>query len=340
MAERRIGIGIVGGGKAGRNFALAIRCCADAEVRAFCTRYEASAREAAEFCGAPGWTADYEVLLNDPEIQAIIVASPDEFHCEHTVRATRAGKHVLCEKPMCRSLEEADRMIREARENGVILMVGFTERYSHPCAEARRRIDAGEIGTPRMVLARRCHPLSVVRDRDWLNDEATGGVLNYAGPHNIDLICWFMGGAPTRVYAEMGQLVLKDRDFTDCAVMTFRFPNGSIAALYETFAYPGAYPHGVDRNIEVLGETGVLHIDFMSQPLKAFTGSGYQVADSITWPMGENGIQGTLLAEVEHFAGCVKEGRAPLTTGEDGKLAIRIALAARKAADTGRAIRI
>ncbi len=340
MPDHDVGIGIIGGGKAGRNFALAIRSCAGAEVRMFCTRSEDSARTAAEFCGVAGWTADYPAMLQDPDIHAVIVATPDEFHCEHTVLAARAKKHVLCEKPMCRSPEEADLMIREARENGVILMVGFTERYSHPCMEARRRIDAGEIGTPRMMLARRCHPLSVLRGRAWVNDVETGGVLNYAGPHNIDLVCWLMGGPPERVYAEMGQLILKDQDFTDCAVMTFRFPNGSIATLYETFAYPGAYPHGVDRNIEILGERGVLHVDFMSQPLKVYTDAGYEVADSVTWPMGERGIQGTLLAEVEHFIACVREGRTPLTTGEDGKLAMRIALSAREAAKTGKAIPI
>ncbi len=340
MSNEDVGIGIIGGGKAGRNFALAIRSCAGAEVRTFCTRSEDSARAAAESCGVPGWTADYRSMLGDPDIHAVIVATPDEFHCEHTVLAAQARKHVLCEKPMCRTPAEADRMIGAARESGVILMIGFTERYSHPCAEAKRRIDAGEIGTPRMMFARRCHPLSVLRGRAWVNDDETGGVLNYAGPHNIDLVCWLMGGAPERVYGEMGQLILKDQNFTDCAVMTFRFPNGSIAALYETFAYPGTYPHGVDRNIEILGDSGVLHVDFMSQPLKVFSDAGYQVADSVTWPMGERGIQGTLLAEVEHFVGCVREGKTPLTKGEDGKLAMRIALAAREAASTGKAILI
>ena len=339
MSGEKIGIGIAGGGKAGRNFALALRASAGAEVLMFCTRHEESAREAAEFCGVPGWTADYRTMLDHPDIGAIVVASPDEFHCEQAVLAARAGKHVLCEKPMCRSLEEADRMIEEARENGVILMVGFTERYSHPCAEAKKRIDAGEIGTPRMVFARRCHPRFVVRGREWLNDEETGGVLNYAGPHNIDLVCWFMGGAPERVYAEMGQLILKGQDFTDCAVMTFKFPNG-IASLYETFAYPDAYPHGVDRNVEILGDSGVLYVDFMSQPLKMFTGSGYQVLDSITWPEGEDGLHGAILAEAEHFVRCVTEGKAPLTTGEDGRMAIQVAVAAREASDTGKAVRI
>ena len=119
--------------------------------------------------------------------------------------------------------------------------------------------------------------------------------------NNIDLVCWLMGGAPERVYGEMGQLILKDQNFTDCAVMTFKFPNGSIAALYETFAYPGTYPHGVDRNIEILGDRGVLHVDFMSQPLKVFTDAGYQVADSITWPMAERGDSGGVAGRSRAF---------------------------------------
>ncbi|HHW09807.1 MAG TPA: Gfo/Idh/MocA family oxidoreductase [Firmicutes bacterium] len=333
-------MGIVGGGKAGRNLALAFKAAGRAEVAVFCTRHEDSAREAARWCDVPHWTTDLEAMLADDSIDALVIATPDEYHCEQTVMAARAGKHVLCEKPMCRSLEEAERMIEEAERHQVILMIGFTERYSHPCHEAKRRIDEGEIGTPRMILARRCHPRSIVRGRSWLNDLETGGVLNYAGTHNIDLICWFMGARPERVYAEMGQLILTGQNFTDGAVMTFRFSNGGIAALYETFAYPGRYPHGVDRNIEILGDRGVIKIDFMSQPLMMYTEEGAQVVDSITWPAAGGKIGGALQAEVEHFIRCIESGERPLTSGAEGKLALQIALAAREAAQSGKAVTI
>jgi UDP-N-acetylglucosamine 3-dehydrogenase len=191
-----------------------------------------------------------------------------------------------------------------------------------------------------MIFARRCHPRSVVRGRSWLNDEETGGVLNYAGTHNIDLICWYMGGAPERVYGEMGQLILEGQDFTDCAVMTFLFPEGGIAALYETFAYPANYPHGVDRSLEILGDGGVIKIDLMSQPLTVHTAEGYSLADSVTWPQSARGLDGALRAEVEHFLGCIREGRDPMTGAEEGKLAISIASAARRASESGRSVRI
>jgi predicted dehydrogenase len=337
----RIGVGIVGAGKAGSNFARVLQGLKEqAKTVGFCTSHGKTAQEAARRFGAEIGTKDLSKLLERADVQAVIVASPDRFHCEHAVAAAEAGKHVLCEKPMCRSVEEAERMIAACRANGVILMVGFTDRFNQPCLEARRRIDEGEIGVPRMILARRCHPRSVVRGRGWLNDGETGGVLSYAGTHNIDLICWYMGGSPERVHGEMGQLILEGQDFTDCAVMTFKFPNGGIAALYETFAYPENYPHGVDRSIEILGDRGVIKIDLMSQPLRIHTARGESLADSLTWPEGPRGLEGALRAEAEHFLDCVREGRAPMTGGEEGMRAICIASAARSASESGRSVRI
>jgi predicted dehydrogenase len=337
----RIGFGIVGAGKAGGNFAQVLQGLSErARTIGFCTAHGKTAREAARRFHAELGVDKLSELLDRPDVQAVIVASPDRFHAEQVVAAAEAGKHVLCEKPMCRSVEEAERMIAACRDNGVTLMVGFTDRFNQPCLDAKRRIDAGEIGVPRMILARRCHPRSVVRGRKWLNDGETGGVLNYAGTHNIDLICWYMGEAPERVHGEMGQLILEGQDFTDCAVMTFKFPNGGIAALYETFAYPDRYPHGVDRSVEILGDRGVIGIDLMNQPLRIHTAEGLSLADSLTWPQGPRGLEGALRAEVEHFLNCIREGRTPMTGGEEGKLAIRIASAARVASETGRSVRL
>jgi predicted dehydrogenase len=337
----RIGIGILGAGKAGSNFARTLQGMKEqARIIGFCTAHRETAVQAAGRFGAELGTDSPAELLAREDVEAVIVASPDRYHCEQVVAAAEAGKHVLCEKPMCRSVEEAQRMIAACRLGGVVLMVGFTERFNQPCLEAKGRIESGEIGAPRMILARRCHPRSVVRGRKWLNDRETEGVLNYAGTHNIDLICWYMGAAPERVHGEMGQLILEEQDFTDCAVVTFKFPDGGIAALYETFAYPENYPHGVDRSFEILGERGVIKIDLMSQPLMIHTAQGCSLADSVTWPRSPRGLDGALRAEVEHFLECVREGKNPMTGGEEGMLAIRIASAARRASVSGCSVRI
>ena len=335
-----LGIAIVGAGKAGTNLGLAVRACPDAEVVRVMSRTSTSAKKLASAVGAKRYGIDLHQVLADGEVAAVMIATPDKFHCEQTVAAVRAGKHVLCEKPMCRSVPEAEAMIRAAEEARVTLMIGFAERFNQPCLEAKRRIDAGEIGRPVMILARRCHPKSLVRGRDWLNDNETGGILNYAGTHNIDLICWFMNSKPIRVFAEMGQLVLKGQNFTDCAVMTFRFENDGVATLYESFAYPDPYPHSVDRSIEILGTQGSLTVDLMRQPLGVHAKEGYQIADAITWPTISGEMGGAILAEVRHFVLSIREHKPVMTPGETGLRATRLAEAACEAFRTGRAVSV
>ena len=156
MSVKKISFGIIGGGKAGKNLALAIQTSSIGQALVFCTRHKKTAKEAAQSCRVPNWTTDYHTILSDKAIDAVVVASPDEFHCQHTIMAAEAKKQVLCEKPMCRSLKEADLMINAARENDVILMIGFSERFNHPCIEAKKRIDQGEIGTPRKIGRASC----------------------------------------------------------------------------------------------------------------------------------------------------------------------------------------
>jgi len=333
-------LGIIGCGKAGTNFALGLRNCADARITAAASRTQASAVKLADLVEDCAWHTDYRRLLDDDNVDGVIVATPDKTHCEIVCAAAEAGKHVLCEKPLCTTVADADRMITACRDAGVHLMVGFTERYAATYRDAKGRIDSGEIGEPKMILARRCHPKHIVRGRDWLNDDETGGVLNYAGTHNIDLICWLMGAKVRRVYAEMGKLVLEGQNFTDSAVMTLLFENGAIATLYESFGYPASYPHGVDRSIEVLGTTGVIVVDMMRQPVTRIGEAGVTVGDAITWPAEGTGLGGAIRTEAAHFVNCIRTGASPLTAGEEGRRAIMLAEAAKQAARTGRAVDI
>jgi len=333
-------IAIIGAGKAGTNLALAFGECPEAEVVRVVSRTDTSARQLAETLGIDRFSTDLDDALADTDVDAVLVATPDPLHCEQTVAAARAGKHVLCEKPMCNSVAEAESMIAAAQEAGVTLMIGFSDRFNQPCLEAKERIDAGEIGEPVMILARRCHPRSLVRGRAWLNDEETGGVLSLAGSHNIDMICWLMGSPPVRVYAEMGQLVLEGQNFTDCAVMTFLFANGGIGTLYESFAYPDPYPHAVDRSIEILGKTGRLVVDMMRQPLSIDSPAGRRLHDSMTWPFIDGHVGGAVVAEARHFARAVADGTPVLTPGDAGLLTLRLTAAAHEAFRSGKAVSI
>lgn len=331
-----VNIAIVGAGKAGAAHAAAFSVCGRAKVVRIASRTEESARRLAETLPGADYGASPEDVLEDPRVDAVVIASPDKFHHPQALAALRRGRHVLVEKPMCRTTGEARELIDAARRAGVVLQAGFVERFNHPFAEAKRRIDSGEIGRPVMILARRCHTKAVVRGRSWLNDEETGGVLSYAGTHNIDLVCWLMGSRPKRVYCESGRLVLpREQNFTDCAVMTFLFENGGIAALYESFAYPDSLPQNVDRSIEVLGDGGSLKIDMLDQPLTLYSGAAPALCDSITWPFMNGRAGGAVVEQARHFVSCVLDGTPVLTPGGTGLDAIRVAAAAAEAARTG-----
>lgn len=332
-----VNIAMIGAGKAATALARAIRDCPRARLARVMSPSGDSAAQLAAAFGAPVHGTDFDEAVNDPAVEAVILASPNRVHCEQTLAAARAGKHILCEKPMCNTEAEAREMIDAAERAGVQLMISFTERFNQPFMDAKARIDSGEIGTPVMLLARRCHPKTLVRNRAWINDTETGGVLNYAGAHNIDLTCWFMGDTyPLRVYAESGRLVHPpEQQFTDSAVMTFQFPGGGIATLYESFGYPFPYPHGVDRSLEILGTQGRLLIDLMRQPLTLDAGTGHAVADSTTWPQVPDGAAGAAGNEIRAFVALLRDGIPNPAPATAGLRAIRIAAAARRATETG-----
>lgn len=341
MNDRKLKIAVVGAGKAGAAHGAAFCACGRAEVVRVVSRTRESARRLAEALPGASYGTDLDEALEDPRVDALVVASPDALHHPQTLAALKKGKHVLVEKPMCRTEGEAREMIAAARDGGLVLMAGFVERFNHPFAEAKRRILAGEIGRPVMILARRCHGKAVVRGRDWLNDGETGGVLSYAGTHNIDLIRWFMDSPVRRVYSESGRLVLPpEQRFTDCAVMTFLFANGGIAALYESFAYPDNLPQNVDRSIEILGEAGCIKVDMLDQPLVVYGSGNPVLGDSVTWPHFGGIIGGAVLNQARSFAACVLDGLPVPTPGEAGLEAVRIAAAAAEAARTGRAVEL
>jgi predicted dehydrogenase len=335
MTEK-LAVAIAGAGKAGSLLALAFNHHPRAAVVRVCSGSDESARRLADELGVSAWGCDYDAVVADPAVDAVAVASPNAFHCRQTVEALGAGKHVYCEKPMANSVREAGEMRAAEEASGKTLMIGFTERFNQPVREAKARIDRGDIGRPVMALARRCHPRFVVRGRTWLNDRETGGVINYVGTHNLDLLCWLLDSRPERIYAEAGRLVLPpEQAFTDSAVMTLRFESGAIATLYETFGYPDPYPQGCDRNIEILGTEGVITIDLMRQPLNVFDASGLSIGDAVTWPWTEGPPQGAIAAIVDHFVEAVLDSKPVLTPGQAGMQAMMLAEAANRAAHTG-----
>jgi len=265
---------------------------------------------------------DYTQALENPEIDGVIVVSPTKFHCEIVVAAAKRGKHILCEKPMAMNGEECDKMIAAARENKVILQVGFMRRYDAGFVAAKEAVDSGAIG--RVVLVK-----SLTRGpstpRPWMYDiKKSNGPLAEVNSHDIDTLHWFTGSEFQHVYAIAGNYRCQDAreefpDFYDNVVLTGHFKNGMQGCI------DGAQGvgYGYDARVEILGTDGVIYLGSTDQNSMICTNrNGNKIQPFVkSWT---NLFMEAYLNEDRHFAQCILEGNTPRVTGEDGRNAVRV----------------
>jgi predicted dehydrogenase len=238
-----------------------------AEVVALCSRHASRCREVADRLGVPDVHTNYEELIARPDIDAVSICTPNVTHHAMALAAFRAGKHVFCEKPLAMDRREAEEMWHAVRNSGLIHHVAFTFRYTHSLAELRRRLRAGDVGTPFYVRVRGegwgdLRPEARV---EWRHrrDLAGSGMLGDMGSHYFDLIHWI--GEPigelcarlmtvprARPNAE-GETVEVDTD--DLASCWFRTRSGLEGEFYSSRVTP---PRGENAFLEVVGEEGSL----------------------------------------------------------------------------------
>jgi predicted dehydrogenase len=192
-----------------------------AEVVAVAARDPEKARRFAAKHGIPTVHADYEALLGDPALDAIYNPLPNGLHCEWTIRALEAGKHVLCEKPMASNAAEAERMAEAAEKAGRVLVEAFHWRY-HPLAARMREVVRGELGELRHVEASLCIPL-IAPGNIRYRYELGGGAAMDAGCYTINMVRWLAEAEPEVVAAEAR---LSSPRVDRCMRAELRFPDG------------------------------------------------------------------------------------------------------------------
>ena len=227
----------------------------DSELIAVMRRDQAKAEDFAERHGAKHAYTDIEKLLSDDEINAIYIATPPNLHCEQTIQAARAGKHILCEKPMAMSVNECQQMVDVCHESGVTLMLAYYRNHYPNIEKMKALMTDGAIGD--VVLARiNCTGYYNPNRQDlknWrINPEISGGgVLMDIGSHRISLLQYLMGDvASVRGYAETVHL---DAEVDDSAVFTLRFESGAHAVANINWNVG----IGID-DVEVYGTSGCL----------------------------------------------------------------------------------
>ena len=218
-------VAIIGCGSMGETHARCLAQIDGVSVRAFCDNDEGRARTLSARYGGVYATADIDRVFRDDAVQAVYICTYHDTHAPLAVRAARAGKHVMMEKPLALTLEECAQVANEVAKAGITLMTGFKMRYYPAVARAREFLPQPVVTIGQMMDAR-------WPEEFWANDPRKGGgnVLSQ-GCHTMDLICYLNRSEPVRIYAEGGNFTHRGLDIVDNLVATIRFENGAVASV-------------------------------------------------------------------------------------------------------------
>ncbi len=340
---QELGIGIIGSGFVAEIHAESLKRVPAARVVAVASPTPGKAAAFGQRHEIPHAFTDYRSLLERADVDLVTLCLPNDLHCEATLAAAAAGKHVVCEKPLCVTLAEADRMIGGCRAAGVKLMYAeelcFTPKY----VRAKQLADEGALGNIYLVKQSEKHN-GPHADWFWDVERSGGGVTLDMGCHGIEFCRWILGKPPVRsVYAQMSTFAHGERtEGDDNAVILLEFEGGAVGLIEESWAKPG----GMDDRAEIHGTKGVTYADLLhGSALETFSEVGYGYAvekapDTRGWTftMYEELWNYGFPQELEHFVDCVLHDRPPLVTGEDGRIVLEVLYAAYESARTERKV--
>jgi myo-inositol 2-dehydrogenase / D-chiro-inositol 1-dehydrogenase len=341
--DRRVGVGIIGAQFISTIHAEAFRACAEAEMVAVASAHADRARAFAQRFGIPRHFDDYRRLLALPDVDMVVIGAPNDLHCEMTVAAAAAGKHVVVEKPLCLNLAEAERMITACRDAGVKLMYAEELCFAPKYVRLKQLLDSGALGRPTLVKQSEKHD-GPHAAHFWDVSRSGGGVAMDMGCHAIQFFRWMLGGARiVSVYAQMDTLVHGDKTRgDDNALLILEFEGGTLALAEESWSKLG----GMDDRAEVHGSQGVAYADLLhGSSIETYSAVGYDYAvekaggtRGWSFTMYEENWNYGFPQEMAHFVDCVLHDRAPRVTGEDGRAVLEVVFAAYASAGTGRKV--
>ncbi|WP_394218160.1 Gfo/Idh/MocA family protein [Halobacillus trueperi] len=306
------------------------------EVKAVCDIVEERAREVAQLHGATLYT-DYEELLKKEEVDAVSVCLPNYLHAPVSIAALNAGAHVLCEKPMATSKEEAEEMIQAAEKNGKKLMIAHNQRFVPSHVKAKELIESGSIGKVYSFRTAFGHGgpegWSAEGENSWFfkKDQAFIGAMGDLGVHKADLLRYILGEEFVDVAGFVENNAKKDITVDDNAVCILRSQSGVVG----TMAASWAYNPNEDNSTVIYGEKGTLRLE--DDPEYSLIAQ-YTNGDIVNYQLGkiqsnEEGGQSNSHV-IDHFVDSIVNDTEPLITGEEGMKSLEVILGALRSGET------
>ncbi|MBE5869612.1 MAG: Gfo/Idh/MocA family oxidoreductase [Lachnospiraceae bacterium] len=340
--QRKVKLGVIGAGAFSDYHLDGIRLADNCEAIAVCDVDLEKAKRQAEKYKIDSVYQDYHELLAREDIEAVTLPLPDQVHKQITLDALRAGKHVLCEKPMALSLEDCKEMIDAAKETGKLLMVGQIGRYTPCFNKAIDMVNSGEIGELFFVESEYAHDYAPIGGAGgWRVTPERHPVLG-GGCHAVDLLRRIAGN-PEEVFAYANHKVLKDWPVEDCTVAVMKFPNNVIGKVMCSIGCKRKYT----MRTVIYGSKGTLIVDsklpYITLYRDHFSDEEHlknrwqqEIGMEIQVPIDDHNFRG----EVTDFCNAIIEGHLVECTGEEGAVTVAACLAIVESARKGEKVEI
>ncbi len=341
--SKPVRVGLVGSQFIASIHAESVKRCADAELFAVASPTGDNALNFARRFGIPHPFADYRKMLKLDELDLVVVCAPNDLHCEITLAAFAAGKHVVVEKPLCLNLAEADRMVTAGRAARRKLMYAEELCFAPKYVRLKQLLDSGALGKPTLLKQSEKHD-GPHAAHFWDVNRSGGGVTMDMGCHAIEFFRWLLGRPPIiSIYAQMATQVHGGKTAgDDNALLILEFEDGVIGLAEESWTKLG----GMDDRAEIHGSKGVAYADVLhGNAIETYSAAGYDYAvekagSTVGWSFTiyEEAWNYGFPQEIAHFVDCVKHDKQPLVTGDDGRAVLEAVFAAYESAGTGRKI--
>lgn len=320
-------IGLVASGFMAETHANCYQDISDAEVVAVASVDEDRNDFAAEHTPNANVYGDAEQMMDDADITVVDICSPTPTHRPFIEAAVDRGYSVFCEKPLARTAADADAIVDVVEDADITFMTGHVLRYFPEYREAKRRIDAGEIGTPGTLTTERLASPPRYGTNSWFSDkDKSGGVLLDMAIHDFDYLRWVVGEID-RVFARTAEWDDDDHLHQHSSVI-LRFEDESVGHVEASWAYPDGSPFVT--TYELAGDEGLLEFDARDENAVRVSG-GVKGTNAPASPLAKS----PYTKELEHFIDCVQNGREPDITPNDARQAVKIALAAIESSERG-----
>lgn len=325
MKNKKIKLGVIGAGRIGKvHVATLVLGVPEAEVIVITDTDKSKATSLADEFGIQSVAGNYDEIIKNPEVEAVVICSPTDTHADYIIKAAQAGKHIFCEKPVDLSLDVIQKALDAVEKAGVELMVGFNRRFDTNFMKMKQMVEEGKVGEPHILKITSRDPAPPPAEYSAVS----GGMFLDMTIHDFDMARYIVGSEVTDVYTKATVLVdpeIGKAGDVDTAIITLTFANGAIGVIDNS----RKAVYGYDQRLEIFGSKGMVNVD-NNYPENHRYYSADGVHKSLPLNFFMDRYTEAYANEMKAFCNALSNNSKLPVSGKDGLISVAIALAAKK----------